>query len=218
MGKINCRGHENRRNLVSEYRIVPELRVKMIKGIIVSDAGGRVTDELYVFSVYKKADGTFYDKILCGEHSAKDFLSLTGEKRPPIFNILKSPRSTNSNRSTGVFPSVAEPNSVTYKNTITWHPVNKVLYDAVMIMLLVWNDTSGNSILFREMHKCLKYPDKYPYSDRLRRVNSIISKDKRGTLANILKDLENAGNELREFDLKTLHEAVEKTGVKSYIL
>ena len=66
MGKINCRGHENRITLCEQYTIKPEFRVKMLKGIVISDAGGRITDELYIFSAYDKKTGEFYDKITCG--------------------------------------------------------------------------------------------------------------------------------------------------------
>lgn len=223
MGKINCRGHENRVNLIKEFEIFPELRMKMMTGIVMSDAGARISDELYIFSVYKKSDGTYYDKILCGEHVAKDFLLLTGERRPPIFNILKSSHSAASSKQSNSSLSNTKNSSVAsispaQKDKIEWHPVNKLLYEAVMIMILVWQDTNGDSILFKELRKCLKYPDKYPFSDRLIRINSIIGKDKRKNLFSILRDLEKAGNEIREFDLALLHEAVEKTGVKSNIM
>lgn len=87
-----------------------------------------------------------------------------------------------------------------------------------MILIVVWQDTSGDSLLFREMRKCCKYPDKYPFDDRLIRFNTILSKDRRKTLANILESLKKEGNEIRDFDLKLLHEAVLKTGAESPIL
>ena len=85
-----------------------------------------------------------------------------------------------------------------------------------MILIVVWSDTSGDSILVKELRKCTKYPDKYPYSDRLMHLNTMISKDYRKTLVNILDSLKKAGNNLKDFDLELLHEAVLKTGVKSH--
>lgn len=220
MGKINCRGHENRIELCRQYVIKPEFRIKMLKGIAVSDAGGRITDELYIFSAYDQ-DQNFVDKITCGEPTARDFLSITGEPRPALFNMLKpaksTPKTTDKKTST---QNQSEPDTkpAQQKDTTTWHPVNKALYEAIMILIVVWQDTSGDSLLFREMRKCCKYPDKYPFSDRLIRFNTIISKDRRKTLAGILASLKKEGNELRDFDLQLLHEAVQKTGVESHIL
>lgn len=223
MGKINCRGHENRLNLCERYDIKAELRMKMISGIIKSDTGAIVSDELYIFSAYKKSDGSFYDKIMCGEKAAKDFLVITGQNRPPLFNILKSPHPAVSGEkpcSTSHKSQKAPVNPIFHASTekIDWHPVNKSLYEAIVTMIVVWQDTEGDSILFKEMRKCLKYPDKYPFSDRLMRINSIIGKDRRKTLFNILESLKKAGNDIRDFDLQLLHEAVEKTGVKSNIM
>ena len=50
MGKISCRGHENRINLCKLYDIRVELRMKMLSGIVKSDAGAIISDELYIFS------------------------------------------------------------------------------------------------------------------------------------------------------------------------
>jgi len=222
MGKINCRGHENRISLCRQYKIVPEFRVKLLKGIVVSDSGGRITDELYIFSAYDQ-DEKFVDKIICGEPTAKDFLTLTGMDRPPLFNMLKtSPRSQNKS-SEGVKKVVERAknsqNPLYSKEDFSdWNPVNKALYEAIAILILVWQDTSGDSLLFRELRKCTRYPDKYPYSDRLMRLNTMLSKDYRGSLANILDSLKKAGNNLKEFDLQLLHDAVLKCGVESHIL
>ena len=219
MGKINCRGHENRITLCEQYTIKPEFRVKMLKGIVISDAGGRITDELYIFSAYDKKTGEFYDKITCGEPTAKDFLLITGEKKPELFNMLKTTKkeSEAKERKEPKKPSALKKDAArsVQVETLDWHPVNRVLYEALMVLILVWNDTSGDS--FRELKKCTKSPDKYPYSDRLMRLNTLLSKDYRKTLANILESLRKSGNDLKEFDLELLHEAVEKTGVKSNI-
>lgn len=222
MGKINCRGHENRISLCEHYIIKPEFRIKMLKGIVISDAGGRITDELYIFSAYDKITGKYFDKITCGETTAKDFLSITGEKRPQLFNMLKPAKRDSNCRNNKQFEknvSVTREYAAPYSaDTTKWHPVNRALYEALMILILVWSDTSGDSILFKELRKCTKYPDKYPYSDRLMRLNTMISKDYRKTLANILDSLKKAGNNLKDFDLELLHEAVLKTGVKSHIM
>lgn len=224
MGKINCRGHENRVKLCEQFDIRAAFRIKMIKGLVVSDAGGRITDELYVFSAYEKDSGKFYDKITCGEQVAKDFLLITGEKRPELFNILKSSKIDTVNTRKDAAEKEPKNEKATVRNvqteSIVWHPVNRALYETILIMILVWNDLNidGNSILFKQLQKCVRYPDKYPFSDRIMSVNTIIGKDKRKTLANILDSLKAAGNELRDFDLELLHEAVLKTGVKSNIL
>lgn len=222
MGKINCRGHLNRVNLCKIYDIMPAFRVKLLKGIFSSDAGGKITDELYIFSAYDKETGEYYDKITCGEPTARDFLLITGEKRPELFNMLKPVKkttSTSEKRSTEKKISekkTSAPNVQT--DTINWHPVNRALYEGIMVLILVWQDTNGDSLLFRELRKCIKYPDRYPFPDRLIRFNSIVSKDHRKTLANILKSLETAGNDLKDFDLEILHDAVLRAGVKSYIM
>ena len=221
MAKIGCRGHENRVSLCDLYTIKPEFRVKMLKGIVISDAGGRITDELYIFSAYDKKTGEFYGKITCGEPTARDFLLITGEKKPELFNMLKTTKKkseTKDRKASEKKPALVKDAARSVQvETLDWHPVNRVLYEALMILILVWNDTSGDSLLFRELKKCTKYPDKYPYSDRLMRLNTMLSKDYRKTLANILESLRKSGNDLKEFDLELLHEAVEKTGVKSNI-
>lgn len=221
MEKINCRGHENRIELCKKFIIKPQFRIKILKGIVISDAGGRISNELYVFSAYNKTDNSFYGKITCGETVAKDFLEITGEHKPSLFNMLKPVKRTadsNSLKKAALNKTQAERKTTVTVNTTNWHPVNRALYEAIMILIIVWQDTSGDSLLFREMNKCCKYPDKYPYSDRLIRVNTMISKDRRKTLANILDSLKRAGNDLRDFDLSLLHDAVLKTGVESHIL
>ena len=223
MGKINCRGHENRIELCNHYIIKPEFRIKMLKGIVVSDAGGRITDELYIFSAYDKQTGEFYDKITCGEPTAKDFLLITGDKKPELFNMLKAQKKNLEAKNPQTIEKTNQSKKKTARNVqvdtdiLNWHPVNRALYEALMVLIVVWNDTSGDSLLFRELKKCTKYPDKYPYSDRLMRLNTMLSKDRRKTLANILESLKKSGNDLKDFDLELLHEAVEKTGVKSNI-
>lgn len=220
MGKINCRGHENRIMLCKQYVIKPEFRIKMLKGIVASDSGGRITDELYIFSAYDH-NHVFVDKIICGEPTAKDFLSIIREPKPALFNMLKLTKKTAERTDITIsYKKTASsvPEIPTNADTKTWHPVNKALYEAIMILIVVWQDTSGDSLLFREMRKCCKYPDKYPFDDRLIRFNTILSKDRRKTLANILESLKKEGNEIRDFDLKLLHEAVLKTGAESHIL
>ena len=224
MGKINCRGHEKRVAICELYDIKPEFRIKQLSGITISDAGGRITDELYIFSAYSKQDGNFYDKIICGEPTAKDFLEITGAERPPLFNMLKSVSKPAKEKSSAERkerkPSETNKTPMYSKEDFSeWHPVNKALYDAIMILIIVFNDTTGDSVLFRQREKCIRYKTFYPYSDRLMAVNTIIGKCRQKTLKGILEYLKKKGNDIKDFDnLELLHEAILKCDVKSNIL
>ena len=149
MGKINCRGHEKRIALCELYDIKPEFRIKQLSGITISDSGGRITDELFIFSAFSKQDGSFYDKIICGEPTAKDFLMITGADRPPLFNMLKSvskptkEKSSKEKKSSSPSESTNAP-MYSKEDFSEWHPVNKALYNAIMILIICWGDVSGD--------------------------------------------------------------------------
>lgn len=225
MGKINCRGHEKRIALCELYDIKPEFRIKQLSGITISDSGGRITDELYIFSAFSKQDGSFYDKIICGEPTAKDFLMITGADRPPLFNMLKSvskptkEKSSKEKKSSSPSESTNAP-MYSKEDFSEWHPVNKALYNAIMILIICWGDVSGDSVLFKQRNRCIRYKGFYPYSDRIMSVNTMIGKSRHRTLAGILEYLKEKGNDIKDFtpELELLHEAVLKCGVASNIM
>lgn len=228
MEKINCRGHHTRVELCEKYIITPEFRTKLLRGVssaaIASDAGGKIVDEYYLFSVRERTSqddtGSFVAQIICGERAASDFLKITGSKKPPLFQLLRpssaSEKTTLKKSCHSQASTEAKPNDT--ENSIAWHPVNQQLYDAIRILLLVWGDLSSTSVLFKAMKKCETYPSFYPFPDRLRSFNSCVKKDKRKTLENILWDLKKSNPDLRDFDFHLLHEAVIRAGAKSFIL
>ena len=83
---MNCRTMERRKWIVNNYYVEPMAHIKLLANQTkISDAGGLIEDQYYVFQAINKANGN-KEVIQCGMGAARDFLRLLHHKYNPAFS------------------------------------------------------------------------------------------------------------------------------------
>lgn len=166
---MDCRTTEKRKMIVKENIIEPVAHIQLLAGQEKhSDAGQIIKDEYYIFEVYNQ-EHILIDTIQCGLGAAKDFLRLINHKGLPLFNPLKVNANNQYHKNNN-----SENNS---KEKDVWDATAKQLYNAIMWLIIIWDAKSG-TLLFEFMNDVLKYKSYKPYPYKIKRVNSVIQKDK----------------------------------------
>lgn len=217
---LNIRGHQNRVDLCRKYEVKALLRSQLLQGVsILSDAGAMLTREYYLFTA-TSSEGALYT-IVCGEDAAADLLAITGQEKPNMFRIL-APDALPGSRPT----PEKKPGSKLGRETKSqvdrakWHPLTEQFYHAVCTLIVAWGDTgANNSILYQQLEFCTNYGPLglKPYDSRLKALNTICGKTRQKTLRGLLKELEQKGNRLTDYDYSLLDETIKKLGIVSHI-
>ena len=195
--KLNCRGRKNRINIVKEYEVTPVANLKLLNGdIIKSNANNDITDHYYIFE-YKSKTTNEVGFIYCGEAVAKDFSILINKPLPRLYNILRGDENVRRNAQEEF--EIRE---------------RKQLYNAVMIFFIYWK-INPNSPIYNIKNKLENYVERTPYINYIKSVNTII-KNTGKTLRNIILELEDRGNNLRDFNFDLIKRRLEQENIEQY--
>lgn len=204
---MDCRKHEIRVELVSNYDISPVAHVKLLNGQEkMSCTGVILTDSYYCFSYRRKNTNDKLKSFFCGIHASNDFINLIGCDPIPLFNPLKSlgELAKNSTQTKG---------RNKYNNR-KWNPLSKELSDAINILIIYWNITPTGAILDIK-NKVDKYFYKAPFDNEIKGVNTIISKDKNQlSLIDMIHNLDVEG-QFKRYEFPLLNDKVNELGVES---
>lgn len=207
---INCRGLNNRLEILEKYDVVPVANLKLLNGDeIKSCANDIITDHYYIFECTLKTDVDKKELIYCGQHVAKDFSKLLDKPLPRLYNILQDEVVDNniSNIST---------NDDKTSNNILWNKERKQLYNAVMLFFIYWK-IKPNTAIYDIKNKLEQYISYPPYLNHIKSVNTII-KSSGKTLDEIIKELESRGNNIKEFKFDLIINRLLKERVKQYFI
>lgn len=205
--KLNCRGRKNRINIVKEYEVTPVANLKLLNGdIIKSNANNDITDHYYIFE-YKSKTTNEVGFIYCGEDVAKDFSILINKPLPRLYNILRGDENVRRN--------AREKSEISGGNqNIKWNPERKQLYNAVMIFFIYWTIKPNTAIynIKSELENYIEYPPCIRY---IKAVNTII-KNTGKTLREVILELENRGNNLKNFNFDLIKRRLEQENIEQY--
>ena len=163
---MNCRGHETRQRIVTDYEVHPEVHIKLLANQQKhSDVGETIEDEYYVFSAKRKTNGK-KEVIQCGMGAARDILELINHKGLPFFNPLIG------NHHANIRPKCAN-NGILNSQTEKWNETAKQLYNAIMWLIILW-DAKPDTPLFEFKDEVCRYKKFEPYDNRINRVNTTI--------------------------------------------
>lgn len=169
---MNCRGHETRQRIVTDYEVQPEVHIKLLANQQKhSDARATIEDEYYVFSAKRKTDGK-KEVIQCGMSAARDFLELINHKGLPLFNPLVGDAHVNNRKE---YDNTGSGNLLTEK----WNDTAKQLYNAIMWLIILW-DAKPDTPLFEFKDEVCRYKKFEPYDNRIKRVNTTIKNGGKG--------------------------------------
>lgn len=205
--ELNCRGRKNRITIVEKYEVIPVANLKLLNGdVIRSNANNDITDHYYIFE-YKSKTTNEVGFIYCGEDVAKDFSVLINKPLPRLYNILKGNENVRRN--------AREESEISGNNqNIKWHPERKQLYNAVMIFFIYWK-IKPNSPIYNIKNQLENYIEYPPYIRYIKSVNTIIKKTGK-TLRNVILELEDRGNNLRDFNFDLIKRRLEQENIKQY--
>lgn len=205
--KLNCRGRKSRINIVEKYEVTPVANLKLLNGdVIKSNANNDITDHYYIFE-YKSKTTNEVGVIYCGEAVARDFSILTNKPLPRLYNILKGNENVRRNeREEFGIKGISQ--------NIKWNPERKQLYNAVMIFFIYWQIKPNSPIynIKNELENYIQYP---PYIRHIKAVNTII-KNTGKTLRTVILELENRGNNLKNFNFNLIERRLEQENIKQY--
>ena len=189
---MNCRTSKKRQYIVENYEVKPDAHVQLLAGqIIYSDAGAAIENDYYIFEATPKGTRKKYF-IQCGMGAARDFLKLLDHKGLPLFNPLHNHGEARQNA------NVREGQQGFAQNdNNTWDPTAKQLYNAIMWLIIAWGGKPGPA-LSSEMNSAIKYKSCAPYDDRVKRINNIIKKDRRGRTLSQMIDEFRVNNDIRD--------------------
>lgn len=206
---INCRGAENRLKIIKEYNIKPIANLKLLEGdTIKSCAKDDITDHYYIFEYVSKNDKNKSGLLYCGEHVAKEFSKLTNKPLPKLYNILKYNSNNSIVRDTNLLAKG--------KITVAWNRERKQLYNAVMIFFIYWK-IKPNKALYNIKTKLESYTGYPPYISHIKAVNTIIRNSGK-TLDEIIKDIEDKGNKVKDFNFDLIIKRLEAEQIEQYFV
>ena len=197
---MNCRGHNNRVNIVNNYDITPLAHLRVLGGMVVhSDAGGDITDSYFLFRCIHKE--TKQEKIICcGEPTAKDFSLLLHTDLPRIFNpLIDEGYEGGGNHGGG--------------GKIRWNRTRKQLYNAVMLFIM-WLGNKPHRVLFSIKTELERDTQSAPPLSKIKAVNTLYTQY-HTTARSIINDLEKE-NRLKDFRFDLLLKELERCHIEQH--
>lgn len=207
MEHLNCRGEETRRRIVNEYDIKLVIYAKLLNGKTKhSDANETLTDRYYEFKCTLKSDNRVLKAITCGSGAGEHLLKLANIKKPPIFNPFINENNGNAGGQGG--------NGNNGNNT--WKPLAKELYNAIQWLICCWNTIPYGKLL--DVKKGLEdCPYNDPSWEKVTYINNVIGKDNKGrTLTEMINEVRNAGNDIREYSFPLINSKLQENNIESH--
>ncbi|WP_373077453.1 hypothetical protein [Fusobacterium varium] len=203
---MKCRGKETRERIVAEYDVTPTLHMALLNGQTkYSDAEAELEKEYYIFTAVRKSDGK-KETIQCGMGAARHFLELLNHPSIPLFNPLYEVTNNND--------TIERKQNDSYQggSKVSWNPVAKQLYNAVMLLFTFWS-VKPDTVLFEVGEKVMRYKNYEPYDSQIKKVNTAIRNGCKGKKT--LRDLINEHKENNIFkeemsDFSLLEKRIEK--------
>ncbi|MFR6065469.1 MAG: hypothetical protein ACLUH5_05415 [Eubacterium sp.] len=202
---MNCRGNLTRVRIVNDYYVEPVAHLKLLNGQSKeSDAGGKITDEYYIFKCTDKISKQT-ENIVCGSCAANHFFQLINKNKPPLFNpLINNQRHNGNNGNDG------------NNANIKWNDAMLQLHNAIMLIMVIWNIDQINGILLEIKNSTEKYYYKEPFESNIKSINTIIRNSFQGaTLTDKINELRN-NNNLRIYNFELLNVKLNNLGVQSY--
>lgn len=202
---MNCKGKETRISIVEKYYVYPQAHLKLLNGQFKhSDAEAKITDHYYIFILIDKKDKTKKDTICCGYKAAKHFEELTGKKLPRLYSPIKD-TSPHKDKTDNIYDKD--------HTKIVWDETIKQLYDAVMLIILLWNASPGTDI-FTIKYYLENYTYLKPPLQKIKGVNTII-KSRKVPLTDHIKKMSDKNN-FKEYKFDLLVKILEENNIKQY--
>lgn len=198
-----CRSSALRKEIVRTHVVQPVARLQLLVGQEkLSCTGDKLTNSYYCFN-YKSRTGGIDGTLLCGEHAAKDFLSLIGHPELSLFNPLVSDER-------GMRQSFGGGGGSARK----WDEAAKQLYQSVNLLMISWATAPGPAIASIKL-KLERFPDRPPYPSQVKAVNTIIGKDgMQRTLTQMIAELARH-NRMKSYAFNRLDEILASEGIGS---
>lgn len=172
----DCRGEDNRAELVQDFEILPLAHVRLLDGQTRESCAGPTLDrEYYVFSYQSYTNRADTGTFVCGITVAHDFINLIQQRNPevhrlPLFDPLAG------------FAQVENANNVDRgagrgrQQVPIWNPVARELYEAISIICLMWNLDNIGGVLERVLCNLATNPMQEPSVSDIRSINTIVFK------------------------------------------
>lgn len=195
----------NRKNLVTQYTIIPVAHTMLLPGQDLKGCCGAIRTECYTFSYVKNFDPTDSGLFSVGRSCGKSFILLTGEPAPPLFNPLAS-------QPTAAVGQGASPgNGQTTAGAQRMCPLNQEVYQAVNLLILSWGTPKEK--LQSILTAVVTQPTSAISSDSVCHLNSIIGMDrKQRTLSQMLSELQAIHPRLRAFSFPLINSVLVAAG------
>lgn len=192
--QMNCKGHNKRIEIVSNYDLVPVNHYKLLNGQEKrSSTGYLLSDRYYLFKYKSKTDKNDSGSFLCGYVAGENFLKLLNHPPIRLFNPLSSVESKNIEKNKNRISAASS------EDKKEWDPLNKELYQAVNLLCMFWDVQPYG--LFLDMILYLRNnPDKRTQKWAVLKFNEILGKDSFGrTLEEMIIEFKEKGNKLKSF-------------------
>lgn len=187
---MKCRGRKEREKIVKNYQVTPMAHIRLLAGQTKrSDAEADIINEYYIFEAIDSNGNKEF--IQCGMGAARDFLELLNHEGLPLFNPLHAEGNLEDQ---GGGNLRIEGNG---RQIQGWNETARQLYNAVMWLIIAW-DAKPDTPLFEFKNEIIKYKNCVPFDSKIKRVNTIIQKDRKGrTLTEIINGF-SAENDIRD--------------------
>jgi hypothetical protein len=200
-----CRSSKVREKLVQEYNIKPIAHVRLLNGQERrSCTKDLLTDSYYCFS-YRAKNSDVTETFLCGTYAANHFLELIHHPKLKLFDPLASETvGTGTNGGTNINSGFND----------SWHPATKQLFNAINLIIICWG-RAPSGVMQKIKEELEKYKNREPLPRQIKAINTIISRDHGGrTLQQMLDELRNKNNMIRDFSFDLINEALIKNRVE----
>lgn len=172
---IDCRGEDNRVQLVQNFEILPLSHVKLLNGQTKESCAGPTLDrEYYVFSYRNYTNPRDTGTFVCGITVANDFINLIQRQNPtvnrlPLFDPLAGFGQV------GNLNNAGQTRTGGVRQVPNWNPIAKELYDAIGMICLMWNLDNVGGALESVLLNLVRNPMCIPNDSDIRSINTIIS-------------------------------------------
>ena len=209
--RFHRRGSEIRRELLTEYDIVPIAHFKLLPGQEKYSYSGYVLKERYYCFQFTHRESGAVGSFLCGYKAAEDFLLLLEIGPISIFNPL---RSENFGTGTGTGTGTEVP-----LKTIKINESKQLFVDAARLLMMLWDSASkGMTPLALALQGAIKAGMDKPVEYRhVLTVNTILAKSGR-TLTKHLEyaRLRYVTIKFKDYDFEPLNKVVERAKYKNH--
>lgn len=207
LGTYCHRGDEVKSAIVRDYIIQPVAHLKLIPGQVkTSYSEYSLMDQYYCFSFHGRIDKEDKGAFFCGKDVAKDFIQLINGTELPLFNPLKTERTTGVSRSgfsSGSSSADIKPNAD-----------KRLFIDAARLLMMLWDSTSkGQTPLAYVLSEAMTDGiDKRPEFKHVLSVNTMLGNTK-STLTGLLAEarIKYPNVSFRDYDFSPLNEIVKRS-------